>query len=445
MRILAIPPPQRFRGPRLRLSARALALGAGLFSAAGPAAAQIQRHPTGVNVNGQDGTSVFITFGNLQGMVPVEATWCGELIDAFPGVGLRCNPATIFGQLPIRYDRSRASGSGGFTDIMSIPPSVARRAYQAAEDGAVSSFFYVRRFIDPGGLRPDEYVFVTCRLTGGGARTPFALLDVRLEFDTEDPVLPIAAGTRAPPLRARIAYNGTGRLRGRWEIVFPGEEPPTADDLLTEATLPAELRGTQRRFTELDRFNVFLPPTGEFTLEGPDPATLPTHMEGLYLVLLRIEASDDKEGDSDLASAGAGAGVVHSGGVAGFAIPPLRYFVGSGTGIGVAAEGLALLLPADDARLGAGESASFRWSGGAGAVLHRLEVEDETGEQILSALVDPSAGGYQSPPWLSDRAPSGRLRWRVVALGPGGSRVVETPWRTLRFADPAGARERSFP
>ena len=39
-----------------------------------------------------------------------------------------------------------------------------------------------------------------------------------------------------PAFTARIAYTGTGRLIGRWEIVLPGEELPTPEDLLTEAT-----------------------------------------------------------------------------------------------------------------------------------------------------------------------------------------------------------------
>ena len=34
-----------------------------------------------------------------------------------------------------------------FTDIMTIPPSVVRRAYQDAESGQNSAFFYVRRFV----------------------------------------------------------------------------------------------------------------------------------------------------------------------------------------------------------------------------------------------------------------------------------------------------------
>lgn len=49
---------------------------------------------------------------------------------------LKCDPATIFGSLPARFNLSRPSGNLGFSDVMSIPPSVARRAYQSAIDGA---------------------------------------------------------------------------------------------------------------------------------------------------------------------------------------------------------------------------------------------------------------------------------------------------------------------
>lgn len=416
---------------RFRSLALAVAL---LLMAATPAEAQIRRDPNGVNVNAQGATTVFITYGNLQGMVPVEAEWCGELMPAVPAIGSRCNPATVFGRLPIRYDQSRASGRDGFTDIMSIPPSVARRAYQAAESGATSSFYYVRRFVDPQLVLPDEYVFVTCRMTGGGARTPFSLVDVRLAFDTDDPILSIATDDVPPRVSARIAYNGTGRLRGRWEIVFPGEEPPKREDLLTEATVPAELRGTQRRFSELSRFNVFLPPTGEFTLPGPDPETVPTHLTGLHHILLRIEAADDKEGDSNLATAGAGAGVVHAGAVAGFPIPPLRYYVGGGgnSGIGHSREGFATLHPAHDEALAPGSSVVFSWTALAGASLYRLEIENESGDRVLEALVPPAIRAYRAPPFLHERINTPSLRWRVVAIGSGGRVLAATSWRAAR-------------
>ena len=151
----------------------------------------IDRHPTGTNVNSQGATTVFITFGNLVNQVPVEASWCGRLVPAVPDIGLKCDPSRLFGSLPLRFDQSRLAADGlSFTDVMTIPASVARRAYQAAQSRQSYEFFYVRRFDSTIG-GPSEFVFVTCRLAGVGARVPLALLDVRLAFATKEPVLAV--------------------------------------------------------------------------------------------------------------------------------------------------------------------------------------------------------------------------------------------------------------
>lgn len=401
----------------------------------GPVLAEIRRDPNGVNVNASGATSVLITYGGLRGQVPVEAVWCGALVPAAPAIGLKCDPSTVYGRLPLRYDLKRRQDSV-LTDVMSIPASVARRAYQAAQRGERSSFFYVRRFVSTAG-GADEYVFVTCRMAGGGARVPFALLDVRLGFGSGEDVASVRQGEHLPPIEAHIVHNGTGRLRGRWEVVLPGEELPSADDLLTEASLPAEERVLQRRYASVERFNVFLPPTGRHTLRGPDVSRLPTAAEGLHVVLLRIEATDDKEGDSNLALAGAGAGVLHSGAVAGFPMPVLRYFVGSATdaSAGASPGTLHLIRPAEDAVVVAGP-AEFTWSGGAAAAVYRLEVSNAAGEPVHSALLQPGVGAYRAPSWLREKVPGGQLRWRVVALGPTGDSTAETPWRALRLAVP---------
>ncbi|MEW6210661.1 MAG: hypothetical protein AB1631_20015 [Acidobacteriota bacterium] len=394
----------------------------------GSAAQSIRVNPDGVNVNASGSTVVFLTFGPLVGRVPAEGCWCGELMAASPGVGLKCNPATIFGCLPARQDFSTPSGNSAFTDIMSIPPSVARRAYQAAQNGATSSFFYVRRFVSLTG-GPDEFVAVTCRMSGGGARTPFALTDVKLSFSNDKPVALIRSGERLPTIKAEITYNGTGRLRGRWEVVLPGDERPSVRDLLTEASLPAEERAMQRRYTQLSRFNVFLPPGTKYTLEGPDPSRLPITVEGQYLILLRIEATDDKEGDSNLSVVG-GAGVIHSGAVAGFPLPPLGYMVGSGTD---ASEAVRLLLPVENAVRSPSAPVDFSWTETPQAAFYRIEIETAQGQSVMSAILPPGNGIYRAPPWLSEKSADGNLRWRVVALDQTGNPIAETAWRNLQI------------
>lgn len=395
---------------------------------------EIRRHPTGVNVNPQGATTVFITFGNLENQRAVEAVWCTHLVPAAPDLGMKCRPDSILGRLPLRYDQSRSSGQGGFTDVMSIPANVARRAWTAVSRGEANAFFYVRRFVSTVG-GPDEYVFVTCRLAGTGARTPLSLLDVQIHFAGDQPVLALRPGDAPPPIEAVLSYNGTGRLIGRWEVVLPGDEPPSAFDRLTAASLPVEQRPLQRRFTEIERFNVFLPPTGAYRLPGPDPRKLPSGVEGLYQLLLRIEASDDKEAESSLASAGAGLGVVQAGGAAGFPLPALRYYVGSMTDGGVAAfpDRLSLISPAADAVLekSAGVDVEFVWHEQRHAPYYRLELVSGTGEKLINAWVHSGSGRYRAPSWLSERMDSGRYRWRVVELRPDGTAGAATEWRWL--------------
>jgi hypothetical protein len=404
------------------------------FFATRGALAQIKVDPNGVNVNAEGSTVVFLTFGNLRpAQVPAEGCWCGELTPS-TGVGLTCNPTKIFGCLPSRYDLSTRSGiaNRSLTDIMSIPPSVARRAYQAAVDGDVSSFFYVRRFINTAG-GPDEFVSVTCRMSGGGPRTPFSLTDVKLSFAVDKPVMLLKVDEQVPAIKAELAYNGTGRLKGRWEVVLPGEEPPSETDLFTEATLPIEERAQQKRFTQLSTFNVFLAPTGKFILPGPDVSRLPNSVAGEYQVLLRIEATDDKEADSNLALIGVGPAVVHSGAVAGFPLPVLRYYIGGGPSQSLTSD-LTLLFPDKKASLLTGDSIDFRWIENGTGAFYRLDVTDLEDQAVLSAILLPGKGFYRAPPWFEAKLTTGTpLRWRVLALGRDGQVVSESSWREFRI------------
>jgi len=397
----------------------------------GSVSGQIAVNPTGLNVSSQAPTSAFLTFGNLNNQIPAEATWCGALIPAAPALGVKCNPATIFGVIPARYDRTAASGIKAYTDIMTLPASVARRAYQAAAAGATSSFFFVRRFVSTVG-GPDEFVVVTCRMSGGFAGSPFSLTNVMLSFsDIEKPILFVREGETLPQIKAQITYTGTGRLQGRWEVVQPGEELPKSGDLLTEATLPIEKRGTQRRYTQLSRFNVFLPPDGKYTLVGPNPAELPRAVAGEYLLLLRIEASDDDVTGSNLAAVGAGPGIVNSGAVAGFPLPVLRYFVGAAAD---STQGIIRqLTPADNKTFAVKEFVDFAWLDIDKGAFYQLEITVD-GRRLITAVLPARVGSYRAPSWLRERAGQKTVRWTVRALGENGQHVGESPWRSFSFA-----------
>lgn len=385
----------------------------------------IKVNPTGVNVNSQNVTTAFLTFGQIPAnYVPAEAIWCGELVPAaLPALGLQCRPDTIYGTLPIRHNFSQTSGNSGFTDIMSIPPSIVRRAYLAAVRGASAGFFYVRRFVSTAG-QPDQFVNVTCRMTGGGARVPFALTEVEFVTDSKEPILFLKNGEKFPAVEAKITYNGTGRLKGRWEIVQPGEEIPGDDDLLTEATLPVEDRAKQRRYTQIERFDHFLPPAGKFTLRLEHPERVPLAAAGQYLLLLRVEATDDKEGDSNLQILGVGNGIVHSGAVAGFPLPTLKFFVGGEDK--KIWENTGLIWPAEETVLSAAQPVVFSWRELPGAAMYRVEILENETEPVFSSLLPGIQNAYRAPSWFVEKFAAKNLRWRVTAFDENGRIVNQT-------------------
>ncbi|MEW6510736.1 MAG: hypothetical protein AB1428_07215 [Bacteroidota bacterium] len=390
-------------------------------------------HPQKVNVNASGATTVFLTFGGVTGYSVGEAVWCGEVMNAAPDIGLKPVAGTIFGTLPARFNLSRFSGTDGFTDIMSIPASVSRRAYQAAAAGAPSTFFYVRRFTNTRG-GADEYVVVTCEMGGGGARSLFAFTSVALSFEGNETLLSVKQGALPPSVSATLQYNGTGQLHGRWEIVRPGDRQPTDEDLLTQASLPIEQRPQQQRYLEVGRFSVFLPPSGTYVLRGPDPAKLPTDVNGLYMILLRIECSLDVESTGDFPSAGVGVAPIPAGSVAGFPIPPLRYFVGEEPVSRIIT--IRLLTPKDMAQTVRGTPTEFSWTGVPDASLYRVVVITPSNVVLLSALIRPGVLIYAMPPWMWMKTDAQHVLWAVDALDDLGSVLTRSEWRTLRRGGP---------
>jgi len=406
-----------------------------LCAGVAPAAAQtITVSPTETTVYTQGATSVLLTFGNLGTRLPVEATWCGALVPAAPDIGFKCDPALIFGRLPIRYNQSQLSGNNAYTDIMSVTPSVARRAYLDAARGSRSTFFYVRRFVLPTG-GPDEYVPVTLRLGGNGAAVPFSITNVRLLWDGGNKTVPfVKSGEVLPRITAEIFYTGTGRLIGRWEIVRPGETGPTQSDLLSEGTLPVEERGTQKRFSQVRRFNVFLPPVGRTIIPGPESARIDKTANGMYLLLFRIESVADGLNQSNLGAVNAGRGFVDSGGVAGFAMPVLRYYVGTGgdTQIDEFNSVDRQLAPADLAEFGASQPVVFSWPSVPRTKYYKLVIQSAAGVEVFSAVMLSDTFTYSAPSWLLTQAGGDLLRWQVLAFDAKGAKLSETSIRTLR-------------
>ena len=279
----------------------------------------------------------------------------------------------------------------------------------------------MRRFVSTtGGI--DEFVTVTCRLASGGARVPLGITSVQYQLANNQPVQPIGSGETLPRFGANITFNGTGRLNGRWEVVLPGDPPPSQRDLLTEATLPLEERGLQRRYRVLEQFDLFLQPTGKIFLPGPDPAKLVPGSTGLHQILLRVEATNEIEGRSSLDG---DSNFIPSGGAAGFALPIFRYTILPPS------PKIALLSPTANAQLTNGQQLRFSWQGVRGVSGYKLEVQ-QSDRLIFSALLGATTTSYTAPPWLKQRAGQA-LDWKIKALKSDGSVLLESETRNLKL------------
>ncbi len=414
--------------------------------AASVASAQsIRVSPAIASVNSQDASTIFLSFGGVAEYAATEAVFCTRLVRAEPAPGQRCDPASVIGR-PRAMSASATTGGSTFIESVPVTAAIARAAYAAAASGSSSgNFFYVRRFVSTiAGARmpldrPDQYVVVTLRLTGTGAGVAFALTNVALRTTPEAPIVFVRSGDRVPAVRAEIRYNGSGRLSGRWEVALPGEAWPGARDLIPEASLSPQERAVPRRWTQVERFDVFLSPTGRYVLDGPDPRRLPTTVDGSYLLLLRIEASDDRESNTRIVSStGAASGsvttVVRRGASASFPMPTLRYVVGSSRrGVSTVARGVTLLLPRDGARLAREQVPTFTWSTVATAARYRLEVRRAANQALLyTAIVARDAAKYVLPPFVLESARDEAIQWRVTALADDGRETVQSDWSTFR-------------
>ncbi len=385
--------------------------------------AQVSVSPDNITAYSQGATSAYLTFSNVVNLTPAEATWCGEVVSAGPDIGLKCNPATIFGSLPTRYNQSRQINTN-YTDIMSITPAVARRAYLAAVGGADSRFYYVKHFVSTNG-GPDQFVAVTIRLSGNGAGVPFSVTAVKLLWQEGTKVVPfIKPNDKLPAITAEIRYTGTGRLKGRWEIVKPGEQLPDRRDLLSEASLPPEERGSQRRYTLLSRFNVDLPPGGKHILPGPENWRIDKSIEGMYILLFRVEASDAPNSVSD-----AGANTVSSGGVAGFAMPVLRYYVGNSSNVDLTQITNTAVSSDPDADL---LPIFLRWKAVDETKLYRIEIQDEVGKKVFSAIVLSKTSEYLLPSFIKALSAAKALKWRVFAVNSEGRTIDTSDFHEVR-------------
>lgn len=322
-------------------------------------------------------------------------------------------------------------GAGSYENLY-IPPSVARSAAAQARAGGAPYFYFVREF--QTGFGP-LYRIIRIRLTGNSALVPLTLNDVRLAFSPDSNPQPIGfvkKNQAAPSWGATIQYSGTGVLRGRWEVVEPGDPEPQARELLTEASVPATERGLARRYRELGRFNIVLPAGSSIRIPGPDPKKLPTELEGRYQILLRIEA--DYANDPFLADAR-----LKSGALAAFAMPSLLYYVGASDGRQASLNPITpsridLQYPVAGQTYLPNEVMAFQWKKSDPSLapkIYRLEFKNADSANVRSFLTRGDQDHFVVASWLKNRLSGRNTSWRVISLDANGIQTAASEWRSI--------------
>ena len=154
-------------------------------------------------------------------------------------------------------------------------------------------------------------------------------------------------------------------------------------------------------------------------MPGPENWRIDKSVEGLYLLLFRVEASDAPNSASNI-----GGNTIPTGAVAGFAMPTLRYYVGNSSNTNIrqitktnfdSGEIEIQLLPV-----------ILRWKAVENTRIYRLEISDETDKTVFSAVVLSSAKQYQLPSFVRGLVASKQLKWRVTALDEVGKTLDES-------------------
>jgi hypothetical protein len=356
---------------------------------------------------------------------PLAGQFCSALAIGYPASGVTtgnpCAPASSLGNANPAIGFSNAAQTG---ETLVVPETIARQATQRAQASGNGIFYFVRQFAS------GKYAVVQLRLNSNAANIPLAFTDIRLGFRDGGSLQNIGffkRGQVLPAVSAALRYQGAGVLRARWEIVQPGDTPPTALDLQAEAALSPLQRAQQHRYRVLERVNIYLPASGQAVLSGPVPRLLPNEQYGQYLLLLRIETSDS--------IAGVPAGT------AAFTLPVLRYYIGESSGpvasAKAAPEAISLVAPQAGAVLDKDAPLTFQWLENKDVSLYRLEIE-ANGKQVFAARVRPSAqegtSRYTAPPFLASTLANKAARWRVVALASDGQFAGESEWREITNA-----------
>ncbi len=317
------------------------------------------------------------------GASSLTVTWIISRTAAGGPVDLRSNPGRLrVGNAVVSTTPARSKRVSGnpttitFTETISVPSNVMRLALQS-NNGA---FVYERDFADdPPALTfitGGHNVFVT-----GGMGGPLSLAEVTLSFDNGSTFTTIQQGG-ALRAQARIRSNGSGQLRGVWEVSDNGAQSSAFFRPLRTVTVT--LTG-QRYITE------FSPP-------------LPTSSDGRVNVRFRVT---DPPG-TDIK-------------------PQITYFVADTQ----AKERGAIAVVAPDDGAAFVDNTPFQWGAVKGAAAYRLQVLDAGGNHVASMLVKGAETRLSGFARSQLQGPA-VYKWRVAAADVDGNVIAISETRSIK-------------
>lgn len=341
------------------------------------------------------------------GSSPVlNVRWSASILPGVPANVAVSSPTGTFRTPDFQILGTSSAGSiagrtGGAGLVIPETFRVPREIIYTAFKRGVTRIVYSRSFT--GG---------TCTVTGelaldlaGGAAGTFALRRLELLFEGGARSTVVSAGS-ALRARARIAYDGSGILRGRWILAGP------------------VAAGTEQ-YRTLEIVQRTLAGGAEVVLESPP---LPTGLGGLFFVGFQPEAPA-----LDVRA------------------PTIRYYVGASASPGPPASPAAkVVIPVREPGEGAAVKPGlvFAWEPVPGSLAYQVEIYAAAAVSSASeALVlEPTAStgyvaglivpGSESKAALSQLT-LGRLkpgqthRWRVVSIGKGGAVLGESALRGI--------------
>ncbi len=266
--------------------------------------------------------SVNITYDMAYSDIPANGFYCANLEPSvrpfLPSTMQPCRADTIFATE--NNSNFRMLSPDKAQETINVPAAVSLYMYQRLRPTASSVFYFIRQFV---GTTPSVYIAIPLRISGAPSQTPLSLNRVELTFTSgggRQPMRVVQRDAPVGPLSATVDYQGTGVLKGRWEVVQPGDPEPTDLDLTAEASLNPQQQLLQQRFLQVGSFEQPLYAGRQVVVPGPAPDALPTSTPGRYLVLWRPEAT--------LSNSASGRELqIALGGMAGFIMPTLTYYV----------------------------------------------------------------------------------------------------------------------